>query len=57
MQLKTPIRSELAVACVAAFFLAALNVAFWRQFVGALAPLDALEWLFIVAIAVTFFAC
>ena len=56
MQLKTPIRSELAVVCVAAFFLAALNVAFWRQFVGALAPLDAHEWLFVIVTAVTFFA-
>ena len=52
MQSKSPIRSEIAVVCVAAYFLIALNVAFWRQFIGALAPLDAQEWLFVVAIAV-----
>ena len=51
-----PIRSEIAVACVAAFFVAALNVAFWRQLIAALAPLDAVESLFVVAIAATFFA-
>ena len=45
----------MAVVCVAAFFLAALNAAFWRQFIGALAPLDAHEWLFVAAIAITFF--
>ncbi len=56
MQLKSPIRSEIAVVCVAAFFLFVLNVAFWRQFIGALEPLDTHEWLFVAAIAVVSFA-
>jgi lipid A ethanolaminephosphotransferase len=55
MHLRTPIRPEMAVVCVAAYFLAALNAAFWRQFIGALAPQDAHEWVFVAAIAITFF--
>ena len=47
------IRSEIAVVCVAAFFVTALNIAFWRQFSAALAPLDVQAWLFIAAIGVT----
>ena len=39
--------------CVAAFFVAALNVAFWRQFAEALAPLDMQAWLFIAAVGIT----
>lgn len=50
-----PIRSEIAVACVAAFFVAALNVAFWRQSIAALAPVGVQEALFVAAIAVAFF--
>ena len=34
-------------------FFTALNVAFWRQFSAALAPLDVQAWLFIAATAVT----
>jgi lipid A ethanolaminephosphotransferase len=39
--------------CVAAFFVTVLNVAFWRQFSAALAPLDVHAWLFIAATGVT----
>ena len=38
---------------VAAFFVTAFNIAFWRQFSAALAPLDVQAWLFIAAIGVT----
>lgn len=55
MQSIKPIRPEIVVAAVAAFFLAPLNVAFWQQMTDALAPLDAHESLFVAATAVVAF--
>lgn len=46
-----PLRPEVAVVCVAAFFVAVFNVAFWTKLVAGLAPLDGFEMLFVAAIA------
>lgn len=51
MPLQKSIRPEVVILCTAAYFLAVLNVAFWRQFIAALAPLDGYEQLFIAATA------
>ena len=44
-----PLRPETATACAAAFFVAVLNIAFWRQFFAIVAPRNAYELVFVVS--------
>ena len=44
-----PLRPEVATVCAAAFFVAVLNIAFWRQFIETVAPRNSYEVLFVAA--------
>ena len=55
MQLTRPIRPETAALCAAAFFVAVVNIAFWRQFYAIVAPRNAYELLFIATTVVVAF--
>jgi lipid A ethanolaminephosphotransferase len=46
------VRSEVAVLVVSLYFVSVLNITFWRRFVGAVAPINLHEHLFIAAFAV-----
>lgn len=49
------IRSEVAIVGVAAYFVSVLNIAFWRRFVTAVAPINIHEYLFVAAFAFAVF--
>jgi lipid A ethanolaminephosphotransferase len=50
-----PLRLEIVNCCLAAYFVAVLNVAFWRQFWAAVAPTNTYELLFVAATVVVAF--
>jgi lipid A ethanolaminephosphotransferase len=50
-----PVRLEVANFCLAAYFVAVLNIAFWRQFFAAVAPASVYEFLFVAAMIVIAF--
>jgi lipid A ethanolaminephosphotransferase len=51
------VRPETATAVAAAFFVVALNFAFWRQLFATVAPRNAYELLFVAALIVVAFCC
>jgi lipid A ethanolaminephosphotransferase len=53
--MKRPLRPEAVNFCVAAYFVAVLNIAFWRQFLAAVAPRTTYELLFVAATMVVAF--
>jgi lipid A ethanolaminephosphotransferase len=50
--LKRPFYPEVATFALAAYVLAFLNVAFWKQLYAGVAPQNAYEWLFLGAVAI-----
>jgi lipid A ethanolaminephosphotransferase len=50
-----PVRLEVANFCLAAYFVAVLNIAFWRQFFAAVAPASVYEFLFVAVTVVIAF--
>jgi len=51
------LRPEAATALAAAFFVAVLNLAFWRQLFATVAPRNPYELLFVAALVVVAFCC